>query len=98
MTQLAPNTPPAVPRAGGLPTTAKNTLTSKATASTVFGRDRAARNSRYASSCGTPSRTTSPPAAVRERCRQGATQVMLGTLSGHEDYPHIKHDRMSRSH
>jgi hypothetical protein len=45
-------------------------LRSSATASTVFGRHRPARNSRYSSSSRTPSRTTNSPAAFRDRVRQ----------------------------
>ena len=39
---------------GGLPTAVKNTLKSYAAASTVFGRHRPARNSRYVSASSTP--------------------------------------------
>ena len=70
------NTSAAVTCPGGLPTTAKNTLRSYAAASTVFGRERTAKNSRYTSSCGPPSRTIRSPAAFRERCGHGSTQVM----------------------
>jgi hypothetical protein len=53
--------------ARALPTTVKNTFRSYATATTVFGRDRTARNSRYVSSSATPNRTTRPPAVSRDR-------------------------------
>ena len=54
----------------------------------MFGRDRAARNSRR-SSCGTPRRTTESP--ERSGTAEDEDQATSwGTLSGHEDYPHIK--------
>jgi hypothetical protein len=40
----------------GLPAAVKNTFKSYATASTVFGRQRPARNSRYSSASSSPSR------------------------------------------
>src|SRR5262249_30130710 len=61
------STSAATTRRGGLPTTAKNTFKSYATAATVFGRDRTARNSRYASSSATPNRTTRSPVVDRDR-------------------------------
>jgi len=54
-------------RPGDFPTTVKKTFKSYATASTVFGRHRPAKNSRYSSASGTPSRTTSSPATSRDR-------------------------------
>ncbi len=55
---------------GGLPAAVKNTFKSYATASTVFGRHRPARNSRYSSVSRSPSRAITFPAASRERVRQ----------------------------
>jgi hypothetical protein len=89
---------------GGLPTTVKNTFRSYATAATVFGRERTARNSRYASSSGTPNRATRSPAAERDRHRPRSTQDIQAPLRQthrqhgqwqwiNKDYLHIKQIR-----
>jgi len=59
----------------------KKTFRSYATASTVFGRHRPARNSRYSSSSGTPSRTATPPAASRDRDKRTAATGMRASIS-----------------
>jgi hypothetical protein len=56
-----------VTASGGLPAAVKNTFKSYATASTVFSRHRPARNSKYSSVSGSPSRAITFPAASRER-------------------------------
>jgi hypothetical protein len=101
------NTSAATTCAGGLPTTVKNTFRSYATAATVLGRDRTARNSRNSSSNGTPNRTTRSPTAVRDRRRPRSTQGDIQEslhrthrLYRHwvnEDYLHIKQKRKLNS-
>ena len=87
----------------GLPTTAKKTFRSNHVANTVFGRERAATNSRYASSNGSPNR---PPDALGSdstgEIRHGRTPVITAPprverrgqpcrASDREDHLHIKH-------
>src|SRR6185503_8915574 len=74
------NTSAAATCRGGLPTTVKNTFRSYATAATVFGRDRTARNSRYPSSTATPNRTTRSPAADRDRYTRRSLQDIQAPL------------------
>jgi len=80
---MNPSTSAGRTRRGGLATTVKKTFRSYATASTVFGRHRPARNSRYSSS-GTPSRAISSPAASRDRVRR-TTVTGMQALHLHEE-------------
>ncbi len=73
---------------GGLPTTEKNTLKSYAAASTVFGRHRPPRNSRYTSASGTPTPTTSPPKRSSERTTQRSAACTARLPSSHTTQPH----------
>ncbi|BEL05482.1 hypothetical protein Q0Z83_036730 [Actinoplanes sichuanensis] len=74
----------------------KNTFRSCATATTVFGRDRTARDSRYASSTATPNLTTRPPAASRDRTNRkplhNDIQEPLNTRSTSTNMPWITKD------
>lgn len=83
-------------RAGEHVDTAKKTCRSYATATTVFGHDRTARNSRCASSGSTPNRTTRPPAASRDRTSRRQPhddiQAPLNTRSTSTNMPWITKD------
>src|SRR4051794_31134778 len=86
------STSAATTRRGALPTTVKNTFRSYATATTVFGRDCTARNSRYASSTATPNRTTRSPAVFRDRCRRRAPHDIQEPLCPTYQHQHAEGD------
>jgi hypothetical protein len=64
---------------GGLATTVKNTFRSDAAASTVFGRHRPARNSRYTSASGTPATAASSPEPARGPARREPPTCTAGS-------------------
>src|SRR4029450_1952211 len=84
---MNPSTSAAATSAGDFATVPKKTRRSYAAASTVFGRHRPSRNSRYSSTTGIPSRTTGSPDGPGERITHGSERDSSTPPAGSRDVP-----------